>query len=652
MKIATVIPLKKGPLKEDLTYFTAKNAPPGSIVTVPIRNKKILGLVVSIENVFDSKINIKDMDFNLKKIADVKENSIFLKEYIDAAMDVSRYFVAAKNNVISSLIPAVFREKYDEISNLKDGPLGNSLEDRPLMNKIKTEKLLFQAPLLDRIASYRTFIRESFALKKSVFMVLPTESDIKSFYKILSRGIEKFTFDVYSGLSAKKTIEKYKEIMATEHPVLILGTAPFLSIPRRDIGTIILEHDSGSSYRTIAKPYLDLRVFAELFAAKINAKFILSDTLLSFETLARKDTDNLALMHPLSYRINFEGKIEVIGKEEPLTRTASKKKFKVLKDESIKEIRSALEKKKNVFIFALRKGLATQTICKDCYETVNCETCLAPAVLYTSKDGKKRIFSCNRCKKALPADTKCKNCESWNLTPLGIGTDTVVEELKKIFPEDRILKLDKEIAKSKKGAAAIIKKFEESKGAMLVGTEMAFSYLTSKVPLSVIASFDSLWSIPSFTIGEKIIQIILSIIDISTEKLIVQTKNENDPAILAVKNYNLLPFVREELGDRKKLNYPPYKRFIKITHTGNKGETARAREMLSRIFEEYKPEIFSGFIARMANTYATNALIKIDPKKWSLAELSNDSTIDENLLAKLLSLPPTFEIIVDPEDLL
>ncbi|KKR43894.1 MAG: Primosomal protein N' (Replication factor Y) [Candidatus Nomurabacteria bacterium GW2011_GWF2_40_12] len=245
--------------------------------------------------------------------------------------------------------------------------------------------------------------------------------------------------------------------------------------------------------------------------------------------------------------------------------------------------------------------------------------------------------------------------------PLGIGTDTVYEEVKRLFPlghsptgepKIKIFKLDKESAKTAKGAEKIVKEFESSSGAILIGTEMAFSYLKEKVPLSIIASFDSLWSIPNFKMSEKIIQIILSIINSAKKKVIIQTKNEKDKALMAIKSANLLSFVREELEDRKNLDYPPYKRFIKITHLGDKDQTLKARKMLEEMFKEYSPEIFSGFVARLQGKYATNALLKIEPKKWSLPEISTNSSIDDSLLNKLHSLQPTFEIYVDPEDLL
>lgn len=650
MKIVTVIPLEKGAFKPDLTYFTAKDVKNGSIVSVPIRNKKILGLVVSCQDVTKAKSGIKDMSFKLKKIIEIKKHSIFRNEFIESALELSSYFVSKKNSGIISFIPAIFREKYDEIEKFSNDKTNTSDFLSP---EIKTEKLLFQTSFEDRISYYKTLIRGQFALKKSVFIVLPTEYDIEIFYQALSRGVENFTFTMYGGLKPKKIIEKYGQIINSSHGVLILGTSQFLSIPRMDLGAIIVEHESSNVYKMFPRPHFDSRIFAELFASKINAKFILGDTLLRYETIARKEMEGLSEIYPMSFRTNFNGvKIDIINSKKEESQSSSKKSFKILSDESVEEIGYSLKNKKNVFIFSLRKGLATYTVCKDCNETVNCEKCLAPVVLYFSRDHKKRMFVCNKCNTEKDPEIKCANCGSWNLVPLGIGTDTVFEEVKKEFSKVKIFKLDKESTKTAKEAGKIIKEFEKTPGSILIGTEMVFFYLKEKVDLSIVASFDSLWTIPNFKMSEKIIQILLSTLSKTEKKLIIQTKNENDSALLAVESKNLLPFVREELEDRKKLNYPPYKRFIKITYLGNKEESIEAKKTLRDLLKDYAPEIFNGFIAKNKNQYVTNALLKLEPKKWSLPELSANSSIDQNLFNLLSSLPPPYEVSVDPEDLL
>ncbi|MFZ2150371.1 MAG: hypothetical protein WAV15_04410 [Minisyncoccia bacterium] len=648
MKVISVIPLKKGILKGDLTYFTSLDVRPGNIVTVPIRSKKTLALVISSASLSETKGDVKGMNFNLKKVTENMGESVFLKEFLDTIFDACDYFVQNKTRAIASFIPAIFIEKYEKLSKIRHDEVNLKKNAHVGEKNIKSEKLVFQYPFSDRISIYKTLVRESFARGKSVFLVLPTESDILKFESALSKGIEQFTFSLYSGISANKNLGTYEKIITSSHPVLIIGTAPFLSIPKTDIGTIILEHENSSAYKMIARPYFDLRFFVELYASKIKAKFIMGDEILRYETIGRMERDHLHPLHPLSYRIDFAGQIEIPKAPEK----TDKKKFQILKEESIKEISSALQSKKNIFIFSLRKGLATQTLCKDCGETVSCPECSTPLVLYLSHQGKKRMFACNRCEREMEGDIACSSCKSWNLIPLGIGTDTVYEEISKLFPQAKIFKLDKESTKTAKGAKEVIKEFESTPGGILIGTEMTFFYLKKEVPFSIIASFDSLWSIPNFRMSEKIIQIILSTLSVTEEKLIIQTKNEKDGIIQGIKSANLMPFVREELEDRKRLEYPPFKKFIKISHTGDKEQTMRARKFLEESLAEYSPEIFSGFIAKIKGKYVTNALIKMEPKKWSLQEIVTDGSIDQNLLLKLSSLPPLFEIIVDPEDLL
>ncbi len=647
-----------------MTYFTNLNVSVGNVVSVPIRNKKTLALVISTEELRENKNSVKRMDFHLKKITADKGSSIFLKEFLEAVFDTGKYFAQNKNNTIASLIPNIFREKYDALA--KVSAQNDSVFGEKKIN-IRAEKMLLQTGIENRFSVYKTLIRESFAQGKSVFIILPTQSEIEKFENQLAKGIEQFSFSLHSGVKTKKILASYEKIMTISHPALIICTPPFLAIPRKDAGTIILERENSNAYKMIRRPCLDLRVLTEIYASKINAKFIMADTMLRLETVSRKDLENLNPMHPLSFRINFDNilQIEIENPNQkqnlevlpPLGGRTSK--FEIFSKKTIQEIKMALKNKEKVFIFSLRKGLATMTVCRDCIEIMRCEKCSAPLVLYSSHQGRKRIFVCNRCQKEINGETVCANCGSWNLAPLGIGADTVFEEIKKILPtgqaglpKTKIFKLDKESTKTKTNAEKIVKEFEQTESSVLIGTEMAFFYLKEKVSLSVIASFDSLWSIPNFRMSEKIIQIIISMIGVTREKLIIQTKNENDGVISAIKMGNLLSVARTELEDRKKLGYPPFQRFIKISHSGNKEQTYKAKNMLEEIFKEYSPEIFSGFIARFKEKYITNALIKIDPKKWSLPEISANSSIDENLLAKLMALPPAFQVFVDPEDLL
>lgn len=650
MKILTVIPLQKNTFTEELTYFSSTEIPLGSIVTITIRNKKMLGLVISLVDANEMKSEIKNMDFNIKKVVETKEFSIFRDEFIESALVTSKYFVTNKSSTISYLIPQIIKENYDKIAK----SYTKERKENDIKNKnITTEKLLFQAPTEERLSYYKTLIRTSFANKKSIFIVLPTSHDIEYWEENLQKGIENFIFSLHSGVSTKKLLAKIEHIVNEEHAILIIGTAQYISIPRNDIETIIIEHESSTSYKTLMKPYFDLRTFIEIYASKTYSKIIFADTLLRFETIARRELENINELQSLSFRINFEGEIKILERKKDETqKEVSKNKWSILSEESIKEIGLTLAENKNVFVFSLRKGLATYTVCRSCNTEVSCDSCQAPLVLYTSNKGEKRIFSCNKCKIEKDPLMTCTNCNSWDLVPLGIGTDTVIEELTSLFPTTKILKLDKESAKTNSGAEKIVKEFERDKGSILVGTEMALFYIKEKVDLSLIASFDGLWTIPHFKMSEKILQIILGVINKTENTFIIETKNVQDDIIRSVQNKNLLSYVREELQDRKILEYPPYKRFIKISYNGDKEETKKVKDFLTEYLKEYNPTIFGGFISKSKNQYITNTLLKLEKKDWSLTSLSLEGHLNEKLSKKLSDLPETFNIQIDPEDLL
>lgn len=116
----------------------------------------------------------------------------------------------------------------------------------------------------------------------------------------------------------------------------------------------------------------------------------------------------------------------------------------------------ALQNKETVFLFTVRKGLAGFTVCNDCGHTLLCKNCNVPIVLYGSKQNtatkinKERIFMCNKCGEKESASAKCPKCDSWNLTPLGIGTDKVTEEVKDLFPKANIIQIDREATNTEK----------------------------------------------------------------------------------------------------------------------------------------------------------------------------------------------------------
>jgi len=651
MYILTVIPIKKGLQKEYLTYFSAKNIPLGSIVSAPLRQKFVDAIVIDIENAEDLKSEIKNKKYELKKINEIKGYSPFSYNFLKSCEKMKYYTNSNTGLIIDSLLPKIFLENLDKLNIKKD----NKTNDDNNEVKPKNEKLIFQNSFEDRIGWYKTLIRESFAKKESILIITPTIYDTEIFGKELSKGIENYVYILNGDIPSKNILTSYNKIVTESHPILIISTPVFLSIPRNDIKTIILEKENSPSYKQIKRPFIDIRSFIEIFSSINGNKLIIGDTILRPETLHRHDKGELGEITSPSFRLK-EAKKQILVDMKKEFEEKKNKKFEIFGDDVKQIIESGIKNKESIFIYTNRKGLAPVTVCNDCGHTLNCPFCSTPIVLYGTKQmtanivTTKRIFMCNKCGKKETTEIRCPLCDSWNLTPLGIGTDRIREELEKLFSDAKIYQIDKENTTDKE-AKNIIKDFEKNKGSILIGTEMAFSYIHNEVDHSIIVSIDGLLSIPSFNITQKILQTILKLQNITKSNLVIQTRNIENVILNNIINGNILTLIRQDLKEREFFNYPPFKKIIKITFIGNKIESEKAKNYLEKILQDYDPQIFSAFIGKIKGEFVTNTIIKIDPNIWPLPT-SDKNIINEDLAFKLSSLPFSFSVNIDPEDLL
>ena len=282
IKIVTVTPISKGIGKETLAYFTSRDIKVGALVTVPLRNRNVPALVMGVEEVTYSKTDIKAANFKLKKISANKGYAL-LPSFVRATELTSQYFASKTGAVIEALVP-------DTI--LKNPPTIKITETKNADSKntqIKQERLLLQADDDERTSIYKSLIREEFAKKQSIFLCTPTINDAERIAHILSRGIKEHTYILHSELGKKEILSRWKRVLNSKHPVLIIATGTFLSIPREDIGTIIIEKEHSPSYKISYRPFIDIRTFAEIYTKEQNKRLIFADFKLRTETLYRKE---------------------------------------------------------------------------------------------------------------------------------------------------------------------------------------------------------------------------------------------------------------------------------------------------------------------------------------------------------------------------
>ncbi|MEK7514257.1 MAG: hypothetical protein AAB587_00320 [Patescibacteria group bacterium] len=624
VSIIHCIPLSSGVFKESLSYFTTQDIPVGAIIAIPVRGRSVRGLVVEVQDAKSIKTGIKNAPFALKRIESVETIAFFSPEFIESARVAAEYFATTTGQALSALIPKTVLEN---ISKIVPHTSGKTV-------LAPTEKFAMQADTPERFAHYKSFIREEFAKGSSVFFCLPTVEDVRKVHESLEKGIESYIFTLHGSLSKKEMLATWNIILSETHPVVIIATGTFLSIPRRDIGVIVLERENSRSYKTLKRPFIDIRTFAEIFARISRKNLVFGDTLLRVETLWRYKKGEFLELIPLKFRSLIKGEQEIVSMKgkKPIRGQVS-----VISDSLAALIEETKQKHEHLFIFSARKGLSTSVVCQDCGQVVLSERCSHPVILY--KDEKENFFFCPICKERRNAKELCKNCGGWRLIALGVGIERVEEEIRERFPDVPLIRLDRDTVKTHKKTLDIVKKFEDAPSGILLGTELALAYV-SKIENAAVASMDSLFSIPDFRINEKILRILFTMRSIANKKLIIQTRNPDNPILDFALKGNFADFYKSEIEEREAFGYPPFTVIIKITIRGKKPAVETALAMVAEKFKEYKPYVFPA-ATTIKGVWAMNAVIKMSREKW----------VDSVLLGKLLSLPPAIGIEIDPETL-
>ena len=625
MFIIECLPLTNTSYSDSLSYFSLKSFEPGSLVKVEVRKSQVPAIVTKSRSAPDNKSEIRSAPFALKKITSLSANAFLSQNFLDGVFESSNYFAVSNNGVLNHLLPAVI------IQNPKFFQTKVRAFNKEL--KQKSEFQIFQSEQEDRFAHYKALVREEFARKKSVFICVSENQDIKRLQTELERGIEMYVCAFRNDMTKKEIAAEWKRTLDTVHPVVIIGTPNWVFIPRQDLGSLIVEGENKRGWRTLARPYIDLRHCVITIGKKMGLRVILGDSFLRTETLWQYKQERVREFESIKWRFDLPDNAVVVNMEK-------EKEWKVLSPELIALLEKNIKKGSRTFLYAARKGLAPTVICRDCGASVICQNCESPMILHKSKSG--NIFRCHQCGATRATEELCRKCQSWKLAAFGTGIDRVVDELSELFPNAKILELHKDVATTHRQAEIIAENFYGSSGTVLVGTEMALPFLHRQVNLSAIVAIDSLFAIPDFRIREKIFRLILEMRNLSKDHFLLQTRNTEDSAVKLGIAGNLLDFYRQEITDRQALGYPPFSVFIKVTIRGTKNFVMKETESLRKIFLDWQPAIFSSIHEKKGAQAAVNAVLKVATPNWP----------DPNLLRLLHTLSPFYEIKVDPDNLL
>lgn len=647
MYVASVIPITRGVGKEELSYLVPKPVAVGELLHVPVRNKVVPAIVVSVREGAHMKAELKQARFRLKLVRTPKTRPFYDPRFLEAAQIIAQRFVGTTGEVLALLTPAAI------LRDAREGK-GASAQTRPRNDRARVFlPSTLQAPLAERLALYKNTIRETFAHGQSVYVCVQTLGDIERIAPTLSRGLEPYVITLHGALSDKEQRARWYSACALAHPVLVIGTPHFLSLPRCDFGAYIHEGGEWRGRKSRERPYLDHGIALMTIARAMGAELIIGDTMLSLATQYAIAQGELVAHAGSRQRIDLsvEPTIIAIGKKNGSTKGSFEDRL--LSPQLIDALTKNGKTGKHSFLFANRRGIAPVTICGDCGTLVTCPTCKGPRLLRGDGD-KKHIFFCARCNVITTTEVVCSQCESWKLVPLGIGAERVFESVQTRFPDRFVVLMTSDTIHSAKEAEKMREQFFAKQDAILIGTEMALYSLREPVPLVAAVSLDALFAIPDYRMHERMYGLVVTLAEHASEQCLIQTRRPEEKLWDEIRELRSTTLYRSELRERETYAYPPVTVLIKIRWSGHREKRALAETYLEKILAPFEPTLIDGESAR--GEAKLIALLRVPRAAWSFTSVPLKKSIDDKdyttLSALLSSLPRDFTVDVNPEDLL
>ena len=483
---------------------------------------------------------------------------------------------------------------------------------------------------------YIEIIKKILAKKLSVLFLVP---EIALTTQLVSR-LENFfpsNLHVYhSGINPNKRFEIWNDLLDSKNPKVILGARSSIFLPFNNLGLIIVDEENEVSYKQFeSRPLYNARDLAVFISKQNNIGCVLASATPSIETFNNALINKYSLIELNSRYGNFESP-ELIFNEK------DNKESLVLSSLMIKEIKLALSQNKQVIIFRNRRGYSTYLQCSACLNIDQCPNCDVSLTLHINQ----RLLKCHYCGFSKNESKNCNSCGLQALERKGVGTQLVENQIKMLFPEIKVARLDYDTTRKKSSFKDLISSFENNDFQILVGTQMISKGLDfTNVSLVCVIESDFLLNYPDFRSHERYFQLIKQVSGRagrsgSRGKVIIETKNINHYVNKRIVENDDDNFYKNQIIQRKEFNYPPFTRLIKIVLKSKKNEklykssnwlAQSLRKILN--IEVLGPE--PPLVSRINNFYIMNILIKVDLK----SNLSFQKSLIKKIITKFNNYP-------------
>ena len=421
----------------------------------------------------------------------------------------------------------------------------------------------------------------------------------------------------HSRFSDAERVEIYHAVRTAQTPLVVLGARSAVFLPLHDLGLVIVDEEHEASYKQQEPaPRYHARSVAMMMARWQGAKVLLGSATPSVETYHNAMTGKYGLVR-LSER--YAGlqlpQITLIDLKRQYHR---KEMYDHFSDPLVARMQEALASGKQVILFQNRRGYAPLLQCTACGQTPRCVNCDVPLTLHM----RLQEMTCHYCGYHTPIPAQCPACGG-KMRVQGFGTERLEEEVQKLFPEARVMRMDLDTTRNKNAYQQIINAMANHEVDILIGTQMVTKGLHfDDVSLVAVLSADAMLNQPDFRSYERAYQMLEQVAGRAGRKgpqgeVFIQTFEPQNPVLDYVQHHDYEGLFQTQIAEREMFHYPPFYRMIVLVlkhHNMSRLECAAGvlQERLQQVFGERVSAVVVPQVSRVRNEYIREIRLRVE----------------------------------------
>ncbi|MDQ2905245.1 MAG: primosomal protein N' [Chloroflexota bacterium] len=447
---------------------------------------------------------------------------------------------------------------------------------------------------------------------------------------------------IHSALSPGERYDEWRRIRSGKVDVVV-GSRSALFAPLPNLGMIILDEEHEPAYKQDErKPTYHAREVALVMGQLLRIPVVLGSATPAVETFYRAE-QKIYRMVELPNRIDATlPPVEVIDLRSELHAGNTS----IISRRLHAEIERVLGLGQQAILYLNRRGAASCVLCRDCGYVAMCEHCDVPLTYHATE----RILLCHYCSQQNKVLRNCPQCGGSSMRYFGLGTERVVSTIEHDFPTARLLRWDRDTARTRRAHEQLLDRFSSHEADILVGTQMIAKGLDIPgVTLVGVVAADIALMLPDFAASERAFTLLTQVAGRAGRgkvagQVIIQTFNPQHFCIDAASRHDYFEFYAAEIAVRKRYGYPPFRQFVKFTYSHENRRRAQNESLLLR-------ERLDQCIERLGleNTDIVGPAPAVmerirDEFRWQMIARGPDL----HPLLRVLETPPGWRIDIDP----